>query len=68
MGRAFSPSTSEGCLRSVTRSPSKPGQTDEDGVPAHIEVTLEVTRLDGRRADRIKLRRVSASATGDDYE
>jgi hypothetical protein len=33
-----------------------------------VEVTLEVTRLDGRRADRIRLTRNSGSATGDDDE
>jgi CBS domain containing-hemolysin-like protein len=43
-------------------------QTDEGGVPAHVEVTLEVTRLDGRRADRIRLTRNSGAATGDDDE
>jgi CBS domain containing-hemolysin-like protein len=39
-------------------------QTDEDGVPAHVEVTLEVTRLDGRRADRIRLLRTSPAGSG----
>lgn len=34
---------------------------DEYGVPAQVEVTLEVTRLDGRRADRMLLRRTSLS-------
>jgi CBS domain containing-hemolysin-like protein len=43
-------------------------QTDEDGVPAHVEVTLEVTRLDGRRADRIRLLRTSSSVAGDHDE
>ena len=31
---------------------------DEDGVPVVVTVRLEVTRLDGRRADRIRLSRV----------
>lgn len=44
------------------------GDTDEDGIPRHGPVTLEVTRLDGRRADRVRMARGSASTTqgGDD--
>lgn len=41
--------------------------TDEDGVPVDVEVTLEVTRLDGRRVDRIRLQRTSPSA-GEDHD
>lgn len=33
---------------------------DEDGVPQTVRVSLEVTRLDGRRADRIRLQRTTA--------
>ncbi|HYO86264.1 MAG TPA: hemolysin family protein [Dermatophilaceae bacterium] len=32
-------------------------ETDDHGLPALVSVTLEVTRLDGRRADRIRLQR-----------
>jgi CBS domain containing-hemolysin-like protein len=32
---------------------------DEDGVPAHIGVTLTVRRLDGRRADKLRLDRTA---------
>jgi CBS domain containing-hemolysin-like protein len=40
---------------------------DDDGVPAAMTVRLEVARLDGRRADRLRLRRVTApEETGDE--
>jgi CBS domain containing-hemolysin-like protein len=40
--------------------------TDEDGLPVRVGVRLEVTRLDGRRADRIHLRREPTVSSGDD--
>jgi CBS domain containing-hemolysin-like protein len=40
--------------------------TDSDGVPAHVPVVLEVTRLDGRRVDRIRLHRTGPADGGDD--
>ena len=33
---------------------------DEDGIPAQVSVELVVTRLDGRRVDRLRLRRLEA--------
>jgi CBS domain containing-hemolysin-like protein len=42
--------------------------TDEDGVPAPIEVTLEVSRLDGRRADRVRLERMDQRDAGAGHE
>ena len=47
---------------SVTLEVSDLADADEDGIPVRTEVTLEVTRLDGRRADRIRMRRVTAPA------
>jgi CBS domain containing-hemolysin-like protein len=49
---------------SVTLQARDLAQTDQDGVPEHVEVTLEVTRLDGRRADRIRLQRTRRSEPG----
>jgi CBS domain containing-hemolysin-like protein len=40
--------------------------TDDDGVPATLRVRLDVTRLDGRRVDRIRLHRVGPPGGGDD--
>jgi CBS domain containing-hemolysin-like protein len=40
--------------------------TDDDGVPKTVHVRLEVTRLDGRRVDRILLHRATPPAGGDD--
>ncbi len=42
------------------------GNTEDDGIPRHVQVTLEVTRLDGQRADRIRLQRSTASAQEDE--
>jgi len=41
---------------------------DEDGVPQAVRVSLEVTRLDGRRADRIRLQRTTAPGSEDHDE
>jgi CBS domain containing-hemolysin-like protein len=37
---------------------------DDDGVPVRVGVKLAVTRVDGRRADRIQLRRVARAGDG----
>jgi CBS domain containing-hemolysin-like protein len=42
--------------------------TDEDGIPQHSPVTLEVTRLDGRRADRLRLGRASTTTGQGDVD
>jgi CBS domain containing-hemolysin-like protein len=39
---------------------------DDDGIPATVQVRLEVTRLDGRRVDRIRLHRAAPPGGGDD--
>jgi CBS domain containing-hemolysin-like protein len=40
--------------------------TDDDGIPATVHVRLEVTRLDGRRVDRIRLHRTTLPGGEDD--
>ena len=40
--------------------------TDPDGVPREVVVDLDVTGLDGRRVDRIRLRRARPADEGDD--
>ena len=40
--------------------------TDDDGVPATVPVRLEVTRLDGRRVDRIRMSRTKPPGRDDD--
>lgn len=40
--------------------------TDDDGVPATVQARLEVTRLDGRRVDRIRLHRATPAGGEND--
>jgi CBS domain containing-hemolysin-like protein len=53
---------------SVTIEARDLAANDEDGVPARVELTLEVTHLDGRRADHIRLQRTRPSEPGDRIE
>lgn len=50
---------------SVTLSALDLADTD-DGVPAAVQVRLDVRRLDGRRVDRVRLHRITQPAGGDD--
>jgi CBS domain containing-hemolysin-like protein len=50
---------------SVTLQARDLAQTDQDGVREHVEVTLQVTGLDGRRADRVRLQRTRLAESGD---
>jgi hypothetical protein len=50
----------------VTLAVSDLGDQDDDGVPATVRVRLEVTHLDGRRVDRIRLHRIGPPGWGDD--
>jgi CBS domain containing-hemolysin-like protein len=50
----------------VTLAASDLANADDDGVPATVQVRLEVTHLDGRRVDRIRLHRIGPSGGGDD--
>lgn len=50
----------------VTLAASDLGDQDDDGVPATVQVRLEVTHLDGRRVDRIHLHRIGPLGGGAD--
>jgi CBS domain containing-hemolysin-like protein len=41
-----------------------PGRPDPDGLPGPVPVELAVTRVDGRRVDRLRLRRVDDERAG----
>lgn len=41
----------------VTLDATDLSRVDEDGIPGRVDLRLEVTRVDGRRADRVRIRR-----------